>query len=148
MNLTKKILAFFMALICILSFAACTAENEGKETDAQSSTDLALEDGEDLGVEQKKIKVANLSGKDAVQMLMRLNGSDEWGLNILSQEYFHTNKAVEVTYTVKETSVYDFRLVFEDGSYQDYIGYDLAQAKEYIYLDATQPEPESESATA
>lgn len=136
MNSFKKIIALVLALLCICSFAACTpgADDAGKE----NSSGLDLEDGEDKGIEQSKVTVANVTGKDAVSMLVRPSGKEEWSPNVLSQDYFHTNKALELTYTVKESNVYDIRLVFEDGTYQDFTDLDYSATNDYIYLGAAQ----------
>lgn len=132
MKNVKKFLALILALVSILSFAACSSGQVAGNNEEESS--LVLEDAEDAGIEQKKVTIGNLTGKDAVELLLKAQGSDEWSLNILSQDYFHTNKAVEVTYTVKDTNVYDIRLVFEDGTHQDFCGYDFSAIKDYIYL--------------
>lgn len=131
MSNLKKIIALLLALICLCSFAACTQEGVNGGED---SSELGLEDGEDKGIEKKKVTVANVTGKDAVSMLVRPSGTEEWSSNILSQDYFHTDKALELTYTVQESNVYDIRLVFEDGTYQDFTELDYEKAKGYIYL--------------
>lgn len=130
MNNFKKLLALFLALICVCSFAACT----GNDVADDESSSLALEDGEDVGLEKKKVVVANVSGKDAVSMLVRPSGTEEWSSNVLSQDYFHTNKALELSYVEKEENIYDIRLVFEDGSYEDFTNLDYSKATGYIYL--------------
>ncbi len=131
MNNFKKIFALLMALLCVCSFAACTADNGGN---ADESSSLALEDGEDNGIVKKKVTVANVTGKDAVSMLVRPSGTEEWSPDVLSQDYFHTNKALELSYVENEKNVYDIRLVFEDGSYEDFTNIDYSNATGYIYL--------------
>lgn len=130
MNSFKKIFALLLALLCIFSFAACT----GNDVSDDESSSLALEDGEDVGLEKKKVVVANVTGKDAVSMLVRPSGTEEWSPDVLSQDYFHTNKALELSYVEKEENVYDIRLVFEDGSYEDFTNLDYSKATGYIYL--------------
>lgn len=128
----KKFLALVLALVCVLSFAACT----GNETavNGEESSSLGLEEGEDIGIERAKITVANVSGKDAVSLLARKSGSTEWSDNILSQDYLHVDMAVEVSYNVSENNVYDLRLVFEDGSYQDFTNIDFSLGQSVYYL--------------
>ncbi len=130
MNSFKKIFALLLALLCIFSFAACT----GNDVSDDESSSLALEDGEDVGLEKKKVVVANVTGKDAVSMLVRPAGTEEWSPNVLSQDYFHTNKALELNYVEKEENIYDIRLVFEDGSYEDFTNLDYSKVTGYIYL--------------
>lgn len=130
MNSFKKIFALLLALLCIFSFAACT----GNDVSDDESSSLAVEDGEDVGLEKKKVVVANVTGKDAVSMLVRPSGTEEWSPDVLSQDYFHTNKALELSYVEKEENVYDIRLVFEDGSYEDFTNLDYSKATGYIYL--------------
>lgn len=130
MNSFKKIFALLLALLCIFSFAACT----GNDVSDDESSSLAIEDGEDVGLEKKKVVVANVTGKDAVSMLVRPSGTEEWSPDVLSQDYFHTNKALELSYVEKEENVYDIRLVFEDGSYEDFTNLDYSKATGYIYL--------------
>lgn len=130
MNSFKKIFALLLALLCIFSFAACT----GNDVLDYESSSLALEDGEDVGLEKKKVVVANVTGKDAVSMLVRPSGTEEWSPDVLSQDYFHTNKALELSYVEKEENIYDIRLVFEDGSYEDFTNLDYSKTTGYIYL--------------
>ena len=130
MNSFKKIFALLLALLCIFSFAACT----GNDVSDDESSSLAIEDGEDVGLEKKKVVVANVTGKDAVSMLVRPSGTEDWSPDVLSQDYFHTNKALELSYVEKEENVYDIRLVFEDGSYEDFTNLDYSKATGYIYL--------------
>ncbi|MBR4049698.1 MAG: hypothetical protein IKK09_04310 [Clostridia bacterium] len=130
MNNLKKIFALLLALLCVFSFAACT----GNDVSDDESNSLAIEDGEDVGLEKKKVVVANVTGKDAVSMLVRPSGTEEWSDNVLSQDFFHTNKALELSYVEKEENIYDIRLVFEDGSYEDFTNLDYSKATGYIYL--------------
>lgn len=134
MNSFKKIFALLLALFCIFSFAACT----GNDVSDDESSSLAVEDGEDVGLEKKKVTVANVTGKDAVSMLVRPSGTEEWSPNVLSQDYFHTNKGLELSYVEKENNVYDIRLVFEDGSYEDFTNIDYSSTSGYIYLGSAE----------
>lgn len=130
----KKLLALMLALLCLCSFAACT----GNDAADDESSSLAIEDGEDQGIIKKKVTVANVTGKDAVSMLVRPSGTEEWSPNVLSQEYFHTNKGLELSYVEKEKNVYDIRLVFEDGSYEDFTNIDYSSTSGYIYLGSVE----------
>ena len=133
MNNFKKIFALILAMLCVFSFAACTGNDVSDVSDDESSS-LALEDGEDMGIPKKKVVVANVTGKDAVSMLVRPSGTEEWSPNVLSQDYFHTNKALELSYVEKAENVYDIRLVFEDGTYEEFTNLDYSKATGYIYL--------------
>lgn len=126
----KKIFALLLVMLCVFSFAACT----GNDVADDESSSLALEDGEDVGLEKKKVVVANVTGKDAVSMLVRPSGTEEWSDNVLSQDFFHTNKGLELSYVEKAENVYDIRLVFEDGTYEDFTNLDYSKATGYIYL--------------
>ncbi len=128
----KKFLALIMALICICSFAACNSG--GADGNSEENTSLEMEDGEDVGIKRSKVTVANITGKDAVSLLARKSGSTEWSDNILSQDFLHTDKAVEITYTVSDNNVYDLRLVFEDESYQDFKSIDFSSGQPIYYL--------------
>ena len=46
--------------------------------------------------------------------------------------------AVEVSYNVSENNVYDLRLVFEDGSYQDFTNIDFSSGQSVYYLGKTE----------
>lgn len=134
MNNFKKIFALLLALLCLCSFAACG----GNEVADDESSSLALEDGEDMGITKKKVVVANVTGKDAVSMLVRPSGTEQWSPDVLSQDYFHTNKALELSYVEKAENVYDIRLVFEDGTYEDFTDLDYSKATGYIYLGSVE----------
>ncbi|MBR3753592.1 MAG: hypothetical protein IKK49_00625 [Clostridia bacterium] len=142
MNNFKKLFALLLALLCVFSFAACT----GNDVADDESSSLALEDGEDVGLEKKTVVVANVTGKDAVSMLVRPAGTEEWSPNVLSQDYFHTNKALELSYVEKAENVYDIRLVFEDGTNEDFTNLDYSKATGYIYLGNTEPSTEDTTA--
>ena len=92
--------------------------------------------------EKKKVVVANVTGKDAVSMLVRPSGTQDWSDNVLSQDYFHSNKALELSYVEKAENIYDIRLVFEDGSYEDFTNLDYSKTIGYIYLGNEEPSAE------
>ena len=140
MNNFKKIFALLLSVLCIFSFTACGGNEVANGGDESSS--LALEDGEDMGITKKKGVVANVTGKDAVSLLVRPSGTQEWSPNVLSQDYFHTNKGLELSYVEKEENIYDIRLVFEDGSYQDFTNLDYSKVSGYIYLGNTEASTE------
>ena len=134
----KKILALMLAIVCIFSFAACGDNNQpAVDSDDESST-LGLEDGEDIEIVKAKATVANVSGKDAVSLLARKSGTSEWSDNVLSQDYLHADMAVELSYNADENNVYDLRLVFEDGTYQDFTNIDLSSGQPVYYLGKTE----------
>lgn len=128
----KKILAVMLAaLLCLCVFAGCS--NGSGEAE---NTDVVIEDIEDAGVGVGKVTLANMMGKDAVELLARQSGSTEWSKNILSQDSLRANLAVEMEYTKTETNKFDVRLVFEDGTSQEFTDLDFAAAKSTIYLGA------------
>ncbi len=128
----KKILAVMLAaLLCLCVFAGCS--NGGGEAE---NTDVVIEDIEDAGVGVGKVTLANMMGKDAVELLARQSGSTEWSKTILSQDSLRANLAVEMEYTKTETNKFDVRLVFEDGTSQEFTDLDFAAAKSTIYLGA------------
>ena len=116
MKTIQKLLAALLAVICLFSVSACANK-------AISESDM--EDGEDVSVTYGKVTVANLSGKDAVQLYYKRSGTDQWSENILTQDYFHKDMGLEITYPMGAKSTYDIRLIFEDGTYRDFINLDL-----------------------
>ena len=127
----KKTVAFLLiAVLCLGCLAACSSSGD----DESSADDIAIEDVEDAGVGQGKVTLANMMGKDAVQILARKSGTQEWSSTILSADSLRANVAVEFTYTKTDTNKFDVRLVFEDGSTQDFTELDFAGAKSTIYL--------------
>ncbi|HBL40448.1 MAG TPA: hypothetical protein DDY98_02310 [Ruminococcaceae bacterium] len=125
MKTTKKLLAALLAIVCLFSVSACTREGADQ---------MDLEDGEDVTVTYAKATVANMSGKDAVKLLYKRSDSANWSDNILTQDYFHKNMGLEITYPVGAKCRYDIRLIFEDGSYQDFTKLDLEGSKSIVYL--------------
>lgn len=127
----RKILAVLLtAFICLCVFSACSKDGS---SDVEN-TDVVIEDIEDAGVGVGSVTLANLMGKDAVELLARSSGTTEWSKNILSQDTLRANVAVEMKYTKTETNKFDVRLVFEDGTSQEFTNLDFAAAKSTIYL--------------
>lgn len=134
----KKISALILAAVCIFSFAACGNDNQPAADSQDESSTLALEDGEDIEIVKAKATIANVSGKDAVSLLARKSGTTEWSDNVLSQDYLHADMAVELSYNSSDNNVYDLRLVFEDGTYQDFTNIDLSSGQPVYYLGKTE----------
>ena len=132
MKKIKSILAVALMLaLCVCCFAGCS----GSSDDVTDTTEsMKIEDGEDVGIGAEKITIVNLTGKDAVQLLARVNGTDEWKNNILSADSLNTNVEVEFDYIKVESNVFDIRLVFEDGTTQDFTAVDFDKANGTIYL--------------
>ncbi len=122
-----------MSVALLLSLAACGSSQE--QPDAGEENNMGLEDVEDSAIEKGKVTVANMTGADAVSLLARKSGTEEWSDNILSQDYLHTDMAVEVTYNISDNNVYDLKLVFADGSSLEFPDNDFAAAKTTIYLE-------------
>ena len=133
----KKLLALVLAAVCILSFTACGDKETVVDSQEEGST-LGLEDGEDIEIVKAKATIANVSGKDAVSLLARKSGTSEWSDNVLSQDYLHADMAVELSYNESDNNVYDLRLVFEDGTYQDFTNIDLSSGQPIYYLGKTE----------
>ena len=139
MKKIKSVLAFIIVLLlCTGCFAACSGSPDAGTTD--TSEPIKIEDGEDVAVGFGKVTLANMTGKDAVELLARVSGETDWQSNILSDDSLRTNVAVEFTYTKTEKNVFDVRFVFEDGSTQDFTNLDFAQAKSTIYLGISEAE--------
>ncbi len=133
MKKIKSILAVvFALLLCICCFAGCSDSPD--ESTPDTSETFKIEDGEDAAVGVGKVTLANMTGKDAVELLARVSGETDWQSNILSDDSLRTNVAVEFTYAKSDKNVFDVRFVFEDGSTQDFTNLDFAQAKSTIYL--------------
>ncbi len=127
----KKILSVLLAaLLCLCVFAGCSKDGGGDV----ENTDVVIEDIEDAGVGVGSVTLANMMGKDAVELFARSSGTTEWSKNILSQDTLRANVAVEMKYTKTETNKFDVRLVFEDGTSQEFTDLDFAAAKSTIYL--------------
>ena len=116
MKTMQKLLAALLAIVCLFSITACVRDGSGE---------VDLEDGEDVTVTYGKVTVANLSGKDAVELYYKRSTAAKWSDNILSVDVFHKNMGLEITYPKGAKSNYDIRLVFEDGTYQDFTKLDL-----------------------
>ena len=127
----KKIIAFLLiTVLSLVCFSACSE----KGADVTADSDVAIEDVEDAAIGKGKVTLANMMGKDAVGLLARPTGTQEWSASILSDDTLRAGVAVEFTYVKAETNVFDIRLVFEDGTTQDFTNIDFAKAQSTIYL--------------
>ena len=127
----KKIMALIMmAVICLVCFSACS----DKGSDVAGESEVGIEDVEDAEVGKGKVTLANMMGKDAVELLVRPVGTEEWSSAILSDDSLRAGVSVEFTYVKNDTNVFDIRLVFEDGTTQDFTNIDFAKAQSTIYL--------------
>ena len=137
----KKI-TIILLFASILIFSACGvkgSETTGKKVSADESISNGdVIDGEDVELERPTVNVANTTGKDAVKLVVKHSNGDTWSDNLLQQEYLHDGNAVPIYYTVSEDNVYDIRLYFEDGSYEDITGVDFTQEKSFIYVNTTE----------
>ena len=126
----KKILSVLLAaMLCLCVLAGCA-----KEDDTAEITEIEIEDVEDAGLGEGLVTLANMMGKDAVELFARPSGTTEWSKNILSQDSLRAGVAVEMTYTKTETNKFDVLLAFEDGTEQEFTGLDFGAAKTAIYL--------------
>ena len=127
----KKTIAVLSAmLICLVCFSACSE----KGADETAGSDVAIEDVEDAAIGKGKVTLANMMGKDAAQLLARPSGTQDWSSSILSDDSLRAGVAVELEYVKDESNVFDIRLVFEDGTTQDFTNIDFAKAQSTIYL--------------
>ncbi len=127
----KKTIAVLSAmLLCLVCFSACSE----KGADETAGSDVAIEDVEDAAIGKGKVTLANMMGKDAAQLLARPSGTQDWSSSILSDDSLRAGVAVELEYVKDETNVFDIRLVFEDGTAQDFTNIDFAKAQSTIYL--------------
>lgn len=127
----KKTIAVISAmLLCLVCFSACSE----KRADETAGSDVAIEDVEDAAIGKGKVTLANMMGKDAAQLLARPSGTQDWSSSILSDDSLRAGVAVELEYVKDETNVFDIRLVFEDGTAQDFTNIDFAKAQSTIYL--------------
>lgn len=132
----RFVLAFTVIVaLCICMFAGCSSSQNNPD-DPDGS--LVVMDGEDVGVEYGKVTLANLMGKDAVELLVRVSGETQWRSDILSASTLRADTAEEFSYVRTFNSVYDVRLVFEDGSFQEFTNLDFANAKGTIYLGVSE----------
>ena len=128
----KKLTAVLLAaMLCMCLFAGCSDSPSGEE---DQSGAVAIEDVEDVGLGLGKVTLANMMGKDATEILAKPAGSAEWSKSILSADSLRAGVAVEFTYTKTENNKFDVRLVFADGTTQDFTDLDFAGAKSTIYL--------------
>lgn len=127
----KKTIAVLSAvLLCLVCFSACSE----KGADETAGSDVAIEDVEDSAIGKGKVTLANMMGKDAAQLLARPSGTQDWSSSILSDDSLRAGVAVELEYVKDETNVFDIRLVFGDGTTQDFTNIDFAKAQSTIYL--------------
>ena len=127
----KKTIAVLSAmLLCLVCFSACSE----KGADETAGSDVAIEDVEDAAIGKGKVTLANMMGKDAAQLLARPSGAQDWSSSILSDDSLRAGVAVALEYVKAETNVFDIRLVFEDGTTQDFTNIDFAKAQSTIYL--------------
>jgi len=128
----KKIpVVLLAAMLCVCLFAGCSGNSAGSE---DVSGEVAVEDVEDVELGLGKVTLANMMGKDAAEILAKPAGSAEWSKSILSADSLRAGVAVEFTYTKTENNKFDVRLVFADGTTQDFTNLDFAAAKSTIYL--------------
>lgn len=136
MRKIRLVLTFAVILsICICMFAGCSSSPENPDN---PNGTLEVVDGEDIGVEYGKVTLANLMGKDAVELLARVSGETQWRSDILSDNKLRADTAEEFNYVKTFNSTYDVRLVFEDGSFQEFTNLDFANAKGTIYLGVSE----------
>lgn len=126
----KRSIVFLLMMICLLGLSACS----DKVPDVTEESDVAVEDVEDAAIGKGKVTLANMMGKDAVELLARPTGTNEWLSSILSDDSLRAGVAVDFTYVKTETNIFDIRLVFEDGTTQDFTNLDFAKAQSTIYL--------------
>lgn len=130
MTALKRILALSLAVVFCFALASCGSD-AGKKGEKESES---LYEGEDLGVEKSSVNVANTTGKDAVKLIVKKTSGNEWSDNLLNEDYLHNEKAVPVYYPVTDDNVYDIRLYFEDGSYEEITGVDFSAQSSYIFV--------------
>lgn len=126
----KRSIVFLIMMICLFGLSACS----DKVPDVTEESDVAVEDVEDAAIGKGKVTLANMMGKDAVELLARPTGTNEWLSSILSDDSLRAGVAVDFTYVKTETNIFDIRLVFEDGTTQDFTNLDFAKAQSTIYL--------------
>ena len=126
----KRSIVFLLMMICLFGLSACS----DKVPDVTEESDVAVEDVEDAAIGKGKVTLANMMGKDAVELLARPTGTNEWLSSILSDDSLRAGVAVDFTYVKTETNIFDIRLVFEDGTTQDFTNLDFAKAQSTIYL--------------
>ncbi len=135
-----KIIRFVMScavifVLCVCTFSGCSSNHENP--DGPDGT-LEIEDGEDVGIEYGKVTLANLTGKDAVELLVRVSGETQWRTDILSETSLRADVAEEFLYVKTFNTIYDVRMVFEDGTSQEFTNLDFAKAKGTIYLGVSE----------
>lgn len=126
----KGSIVFLLMMICLFGLSACS----DKVPDVTEESDVAVEDVEDAAIGKGNVTLANMMEKDAVELLARPTGTNEWLSSILSDDSLRAGVAVDFTYVKTETNIFDIRLVFEDGTTQDFTNLDFAKAQSTIYL--------------
>ncbi len=136
MKTIRSVLTFAVILVlCACVFSGCSSNPENPDNPDGT---LEIEDGEDVGIEYGKVTLANLMGKDAVELLVRASGEMQWRTDILSETSLRADVAEEFLYVRTFNSVYDVRMVFEDGTSQEFTNLDFANAKGTIYLGVSE----------
>ncbi|MBQ3499450.1 MAG: hypothetical protein IJA87_10040 [Clostridia bacterium] len=131
MKKTKKTIAFLLVMmLCLVCFSACSDNG----ADVTEESGVGIEDVEDAEIGKGKVTLANMMGKDALELLARPVGTEDWSSSILSDDSLRAGVAVEFTYVKNDTNVFDLRFVFEDGTTQDFTNIDFAKAQSTIYL--------------
>lgn len=126
----KKLTAVLLAAVLCMSMLAGCSDAPPEDP----SGEVGIEDVEDAAVGLGKVTLVNTMGKDAVELLAKPSGTEEWSKTILSDDSLRADVAVDFTYTKTQTNKFDVRLVFDDGSTQDFTDLDFAGAKSAIYL--------------
>ena len=129
----KKFAFLFVLLLCVSCLSACVSGG-AEGTDDGS---VSIEDTEDVAIDKGIVTLANMMGKDAVELYARVSGTKEWSKTILSDDSLPAYVATEFTYSCGKTNnnVFDVKLVFEDGTSQEFTNLDFgAAASSTIYL--------------
>ena len=128
----KKKIAFLLALVlCFACLSACVSS----DADGVDDGSVAVEDTEDIAIDKGNVTLVNMMGKDAVELYARESGTKEWSKTILSEDSLRANVAISFTYnyTKSNKNVFDVKLVFEDGTSQEFTKLDFG-ASSTIYL--------------
>lgn len=132
----KKIALLVLLLLGVACLTACV--NSG--ADGVDDGSVSIEDVEDVAIEKGIVTLANMTGKDAVEVYARETGTKAWSKTILSEDTLRTNFASTLSYTCTTSgkNVFDIRLVFEDGTSQEFTNLDFGKATSTIYLGIEQ----------
>ncbi len=129
----KKKIALLLAMaVCVFALSACVDSG----ADGVDDGSVTIEDIEDVEINYGFIRLVNMMGKDAVELYARPTGTKEWSKTILSEDSLKTNVEVLVTYTCTQTNenVFDLKLVFDDGTSQEFTSLDFEASAPTIYL--------------